>query len=149
MEDMPARYRGPLTREQLIAASNKVMQNASNLLQEAKLLYENDRFSRSYFLLCICNEELGKLIMISSAIVDLVNNTFDWKRFWKHLRNHKDKTGTIEHIENLFISTDDNFTEPDKIQKLLPLLEELKMGSLYSDMFQNDFLFRMRLSHYV
>ena len=45
----------------------------------------------------------------------------------------------IEHIENILVSSDENFTIPTQIQKLIPILEELKMASLYSDMFQNNF----------
>ena len=72
-------------------------------LREAQILYDNERFSRAYFLLCICNKELGKSVMIASAIVDLVDGNIDWKKFWRRLRNHKDKTGTLEHMENIFI----------------------------------------------
>lgn len=139
MDDKLERYKGELSREQLITARNKIVENAKNLLCEAQLLYNNQRYSRTYFLLCICNEELGKSVIITSAIVELVKGSINWKRFWRHLRNHKDKTGTIEHMENIFISSDENFTDPNNIQKILPHLEEIKMASLYSDMFQNDF----------
>ena len=139
MNDKLERYKSALTREQLITALDKAIQNAQNLFSEAQILYNNERFSRTYFLLCICNEELGKYIMITSAIVELVNENIDWKKFWLRLRNHKDKTGTIEHVENIFISNDINFTNPNDIQKILPQLEEFKMASLYSDMFQNNF----------
>lgn len=139
LNDKLERYKGELSREQLITARDKVIENAKNLFEEAQLLYTNERLSRAYFLFCICNEELGKSVMITSAIVELVNESIDWKKFWRRLRNHKDKTGTIEHLENIFISSDANFTEPNDIKKIIPELEEFKMASLYSDMFQNDF----------
>ena len=102
-------------------------------------LYENSKFARTHFLLCIANEELGKSLIVTSAIVDLIAEKIDWHKFWKRLRNHKDKTRMIEHAENILVSSDENFTVPENIQKLIPVLEELKMASLYSDMFQNNF----------
>ena len=84
-------------------------------------------------------EELGKSIMVTSGIVDFLGDNIDWKTFWKRLRNHKDKTGTIEHIENIFISNDENFCNPKDVQDRIPTFEEVKMISLYSDMIQNDF----------
>lgn len=139
MDDKLKRYKGELTREQLITARDKVIENAKNLFQEAQLLYDNERLSRAYFLLCICDEELGKFIIITSAIVELVDESINWKKFWCRLRSHKDKTSIIEHMENIFISTSANFIAPDDIKKIIPKLEEFKMASLYSDMFQNDF----------
>ena len=133
------RYKGELSLEQLILARNKIIENAKALYEEAMLLYENSKFARTYFLLCIANEELGKSLIVTSAIVDLIAEKIDWHKFWKRLRNHKDKTRMIEHAENIFVSSDENFTAPENIQKLIPVLEELKMASLYSDMFQNNF----------
>lgn len=133
------RYKGKLTLEQLILARSKTIENAKALYDEAMVLYENGMLARAYFLLCIANEEIGKSILILSAIVDVIAGTIKWSGFWKRLRNHKTKTGTIEHLENIFVSSDENFTEPKNIQQLIPILEEAKMSSLYSDMYQKDF----------
>lgn len=133
------RYKGGLTLEQLILARNQITKNAKALYEEATLLYENSKNARAFFLLCIANEELGKSIIVTSAIVDLITEKIDWKRFWKRLRNHKDKTGMIEHIENLLVSSDENFMSLEDIQKRIPILEEFKMASLYSDMFYDNF----------
>ena len=45
----------------------------------------------------------------------------------------------IEFFENIFVSSDDNLTPWKELEQRIPTLEELKMASLYSDMFQNDF----------
>lgn len=45
----------------------------------------------------------------------------------------------IEYFENIFVSSDDNFTPWKKIEERIPISEELKMASLYADIFQNDF----------
>ena len=134
------RYKGELSREQLIVARNKIIDNAKSLYEEASLLYENKKYARAYFLLCIANEELGKSIIVTSAIIDLIAETIDWNQFWKDFRNHKQKTRTIEHMENIFVSSDTNFTDPKEIQRLIPVLEEMKMASLYSDMLHTEFI---------
>ena len=107
--------------------------------RKTKLLFENEMYARCHFLLCIVNEELGKSIFVVSAIVDLVVENIDWHKFWKKLRNHKSKTGMIEFMENIFVSSDDNFTPWKELEERIPTFEELKMASLYADMFQNDF----------
>lgn len=45
----------------------------------------------------------------------------------------------IEFFENIFVSSDDNFTPWKELEERIPTLEEIKMASLYADMFQNDF----------
>ena len=45
----------------------------------------------------------------------------------------------IEFFENMFVSSDDNLTPWKELEQRIPTLEGLKMASLYSDMFQNDF----------
>lgn len=84
-----ARYNDSLTLEQLIVAHNKIKANAASLYNEAQLLFENEMYARSYFLLCIASEELGKSIIVISAIVDLMAEEINWRSFWKKLRNHK------------------------------------------------------------
>lgn len=133
------RYKGSLTLEQLIVAHKKIIDNAKSLYGEAQLLFEHSMYARSYFLLCIANEELGKSVMVISAAVDLIAGSIDWNSFWRKLRNHKKKTGTMEFIENVLVSSDENFTPFEDVQKQIPVFEEIKMASLYADMFQNDF----------
>ena len=134
-----ARYNDSLTLEQLIVAHNKIKANAASLYNEAQLLFENEMYARSYFLLCIASEKLGKSIIVISAIVDLMAEEINWRSFWKKLRNHKDKTGTIEFFENAVVSSDDNFTPWRTVAEQISDFEEIKMASLYADIFQVDF----------
>lgn len=133
------RYKGELDREQMIVARDKIVNNAKSLYEEANILYEHEKYARAFFLLCIANEELGKSVMVTSGVINLLGDNIDWKKFWKRIRNHEDKIGMIEHMENIFVSSDENFTDPQKIQDLLPTINEVKMMSLYSDMIQVDF----------
>lgn len=134
LEDLE-RYKGALTLEQLIAARNKMIKNAKELYEEATILYENGRFARAYFLLGIANEELGKYLWATSAAIDLVTGNIDWKRFWKNIRDHKEKTGMLEYTENmlLYTYTEEDCFSPLEIKQTVSIFEELKMASLYSD----------------
>ena len=127
-----ARYNDSLTLEQLIVAHNKIKANAASLYNEAQLLFENEMYARSYFLLCIASEELGKSIIVISAIVDLMAEEINWRSFWKKLRNHK-------FFENAVVSSDDNFTPWRTVAEQISDFEEIKMASLYADIFQVDF----------
>ncbi len=133
------RYKGQLTREQIMTARNKALINATKLLEDAQILFDSGRYSRAYFLLCICNEELGKSIFVISSIVEFVEGNISWDTFWRTFRNHKDKRGVLEYMENFMLSTEENFTPLNQIREMLPEREEFKMASLYCDMFQNDF----------
>ena len=133
------RYRGSLTLEQLILARNKIMKNAKELYEDATILYENGRFARAYFLLGIANEELGKYLLVTSATVDLVAGNIDWKRFWKAIRAHKEKAGIVEYTENMLMYTEEDCFSPLEIKETVSIFDELKMASLYSDMFENNF----------
>lgn len=133
------RYKDQLSIDQLITAKNKILLNAQNLVNESQLLYDNKKYARSFFLASIACEELGKCIMVLSSIVKLANNSLEWKHFWKRLRNHQDKSLVIQHMENISVSDEENFSEPQSINEIAPDQEEYKMAMLYSDMFQNDF----------
>ena len=133
------RYKKELTLDQLLCSREKIILNAKDLYEEALLLYDRKKYARSYFLLCIANEELGKMLIVTSAMIDLIEQTINWSKFWKQLRNHKFKTETIEQLENFFVNNEKHYQSPIKIAKMIPNLEELKMMSLYSDMYQVDF----------
>ena len=133
MEVSSFRYCGELTREELISAHDKAIANASHLLAEAKVLFENDRYSRSYYLLCICNEELGKSLLILSSIADLIDEKIDWKKFWRIYRNHKVKRGILESMEAILAVAFGESASFNSIRDNLKAFEEFKMASLYSD----------------
>ena len=61
-----------------------IFDNAERLHKEAKLLHENNMFSRAYLLAHFCFEELGKIPIIIGAIGKLMaGEPVDWKKLKK------------------------------------------------------------------
>ncbi len=77
------------------------IENAFELIADAQLLFENERFARSYTLSQLAQEELGKSIMLYNFYMNLKmgeRSEYDFKLFRKNFRNHKWKT-----YESIFI----------------------------------------------
>jgi AbiV family abortive infection protein len=82
---------GELDLEQLKLGRLVVLKNAEELVVEAEILYENKRWARSFFLSQAASEELGKYMMVVSAIAFVVGGGMNWELFWKRFRNHRAK----------------------------------------------------------
>ncbi|MEK4822622.1 MULTISPECIES: AbiV family abortive infection protein [Priestia] len=69
-----------------------IYENACELLEEAELLYNHERYARAYLCSHIAFEEFGKLPMLYSAALNVYNEIkVDWKFLNKRIRNHKRK----------------------------------------------------------
>jgi AbiV family abortive infection protein len=124
----------------LYKARIKALQNAQSLYEDAKLLFDNNRWPRSFFLSQIATEELGKYGIITTSSVQAFRGSLNWNHFRKRFTNHKNKTKHFLLFEDLYHGnlTDDffeNFNEnraPDTRHS--DSLEKIKMASLYCDM---------------
>ena len=76
-----------LTTEQIRVLSDYCLQNASELVEEAKLLFENKKYARSFFLSTIALEEVSKRDVLWGAIF-LGEDEQQWKKFWNKFRHH-------------------------------------------------------------
>ncbi|MDZ7798429.1 MAG: AbiV family abortive infection protein [Patescibacteria group bacterium] len=93
-----------------------VYKNAVNLYEEAKILFNNKRYSRAYVLGVISFEELGKLIMVGSEIINIINERPNSQKiFIKKYKSHINKISrsilanskkkvTINYITRTFLS---------------------------------------------
>lgn len=119
--------------EQLKLGRLAALENAVELVQDAEVLYNAGRWSRSLFLSQIATEELGKYMMIVSAVANVTAGTMDWTAFWQRFRNHKAKFGNVLHLEYLV----ERDVPAAKYLKKLPSEKKqndlVKMLSLYSD----------------
>lgn len=124
----------------LYMARKKVLENVQSLYEDAKLLFENNRWPRSFFLSQIAIEELGKYGIIVTSSVWAVHGSLDWNHFRKRFTNHKDKTNHFLLFEHLYLETQsDAFLEEsnkirDANKREADLQEKVKMASLYCDM---------------
>lgn len=120
-----------------------VYENAKELLEESRLLFENKRYARAYALAQIAYEELAKLpIIYQEATRSFFKEGHDWKAFYKRLRSHesKNKQNYVFFQTMLNIKGDDSMNlEYDKIQDNLAFVNHLKNVSLYADIKNNKF----------
>jgi AbiV family abortive infection protein len=121
-----------LTAETLREAGIKSLENASELVHEAQVLYERGYWSRTVFLCCISGEELGKCFITLSAVVNLRVGRFNEKRYKKRFRTHAEKTGSINFFEDVFVSLDLPVGQ-EEINNVTKDTERIKLASLYSD----------------
>lgn len=132
-----------LKPEKLFEGRKKALQNAKELLEDAKILFKANRYARSFFLIQISTEELGKYGIMVTSSISAIHGSLNWKRFWKRFRDHKNKT------EHLLLFEDLNWFLNEKQKELFKtkenkeysaIQEDTKMKSLYSDFFIEEFI---------
>lgn len=121
-----------LTAEKLREAGIKSLENASELVREARLLYEHGFWGRAVFLCCISGEELGKCFITLSAVVNYRVGKFNERRYRQRFRAHEEKTGSLNFFEDIFVSSDLPVGQEDR-DKATKATERFKLASLYCD----------------
>ena len=80
----------------------KIYENACELIDEAELLLEHQKYARAYLCAHISVEEFGKLPMLYTVAINVHNgDKVDWKALSKRLRDHKKKTSSSYSIQML------------------------------------------------
>ncbi|MCY8074906.1 AbiV family abortive infection protein [Bacillus haynesii] len=84
----------------------KIYENACELIEDAEILYNKERYARAYLCAHIAFEELGKLPMLYTAAIKVYNGIkVDWKNLNKRIRDHKRKIsnsyGSIISFNNI------------------------------------------------
>jgi len=72
-----------LTPANLFAGRKKALQNANELFDDAKILFDTGRYARAFFLIQIATEELGKYGIMATSSINALHGSLDWKRFWQ------------------------------------------------------------------
>jgi len=83
-----------LTIEQITNLSDYCLQNASELVEEARLLFSNKRYARALFLSILALEETSKRDILWQAIF-LGEDEKQWKEFWNKFLSHDVKLATV------------------------------------------------------
>lgn len=126
-----------LTAEKLREAGIKSLDNASELVREARLLFERGFWSRTVFLCCISGEELGKCFITLSAVVNHKVGKFNEKRYKQRFRTHEEKTGSLNFFEDIFVSSDVPIGQQG-IDNATKATEQVKLASLYCDYYGDE-----------
>ncbi|WP_165786611.1 AbiV family abortive infection protein [Heyndrickxia camelliae] len=70
----------------------KINENACELLEEAELLYNHEKYARAYLCAHIAFEEFGKLPILYSVALDIhFGKKVNWKKLNKDIRDHQTK----------------------------------------------------------
>lgn len=116
----------------------KILKNARDLLWEAQLLFENNRFSRSYTLAQFSIEELGKAHMLFDALIsqDDPKCNIILDKFNKSFYSHQAKTTESAFIE-LGINSEKCYelkNEEEKHRMIKEFLNELNISRNYDQL---------------
>ena len=129
-----------LNFEKLEHAYIMTYENAKELIEEANILLDNEKYARAYFLAQIAYEEIGKLpIILHETTRALYKEQHDWKKFYKRLRSHdaKNQVNVIFDKISGFPKID---LDVDEIRDNTKRLNTLKNASLYSDLNEGEFI---------
>ncbi|HDR4448753.1 TPA: AbiV family abortive infection protein [Bacillus cereus] len=70
----------------------KIYENACELVDEAELFYNHQKYARAYLCAHIAFEEFGKLPMLNTVALNVYNGIkTDWKQLNKRIRDHERK----------------------------------------------------------
>lgn len=132
-----------LSFDRLEEAYIYIYENAKELIIESRLLFNYERYARSYALAQIAHEELAKLpIIYQEATRSLYKEKHDWKEFYKRLRSHESKNKQNFAAYEIFsnISGNENFDfSNEQVKDNLKFVNQLKNVSLYADVKNNRF----------
>jgi len=136
-----------LTQQLLIDAVNKSIENAGQLIEEAKILFESKRFARAYTLYQLSIEEVGKASMTFGFLLsDGFEDEKKQKQFFRDFRDHKFKTVKATGIDYIIARSIDN-KEISKVlvsnmlkqQNTVEEINNTKNYSLYTSLFDEKF----------
>lgn len=128
-----------IRKETFFSAINKSLQNASELITEAKLLKSNNHISRAYTLFQLAIEEIGKAIMIFHFLLfEDFENEDSKKKLIKTINQHKIKTKSAIDAEYIILQLHNDEKLKEKLKRLIlyqeksiDLSNDSKNNSLY------------------
>jgi len=136
-----------IKKDRFFDGINKALSNASDLITDAEILLNNNRFSRAYTLYHLSMEETGKASMLFFFLLhDDYKNPKEQKRILKEFRDHKLKTQAAMSIDMLVAYLIENKAIKKKLIENLQEQErninhfnDLKNNSLYTSFINNKF----------
>ncbi|MDA3837701.1 MAG: AbiV family abortive infection protein [Candidatus Delongbacteria bacterium] len=134
MSDKLKQYKDKLNSSQIADGMNAANENAVRLVEDAKLLFENDRLASALALAILSIEESGKVAILRSLAISSEGK--DLKEGWKRYRSHRAKNAHwiavdlilkgANKLSDFSTVTDENADHPH-------VLDQLKQVALYTD----------------
>lgn len=123
-----------LSNTQIDHGRKKVLENVIELIEEAEILFDKNKFARAYTLAHLAFEELAKIPIIGAAPNRIKNeDNYDWRKVRNKILNHKPKLNfsisfNLEHEESFLKITG---LKQFKLNDVLEKMNNLKNASLY------------------
>jgi len=119
-----------------VEVTNGAIENATSLYNDAKLLYDNEKYARAISLAILSIEESGKPSIIRHILLE--DDPKEISKLWKSYRRHQDKNSMwivpelifkgAKKLEDMKKVVNENSTH-------FQLLDNLKQLCFYSDVF--------------
>jgi len=132
-------YAGTLSVEQVAEGIELCVENASDLLEEATLLYKNGRYARAFSLIVLAEEEMGKIPIIARAIWFKAGDKAERKKFWKRFRSHEEKYSDALGLDFLFLPEKELEDAIKEMKTIPPIANEFKQLGFYVDYVNGHF----------
>ena len=120
-----------------------VLENATELLAEAKLLFEHEKYARACALSHLSSEELAKLPMLAGAGMRVCKGIeVNWDNFHKKFSSHAAKLKILLSVDLLGTKVDPTAKEirvHQEVKSRIGLFNELKNTMLYAGINQDSF----------
>ena len=133
-----------LNKEQVATLMHFSYCNAKDLLDEATLLRQNDKYARAFTLCVLALEELAKMPIALNALFFKPNDKTAWDGFWNTLNSHSYKQNAAkEYGKYIPMKIADPKRWEAFYKKQIPSelpLNELKLASIYVDCYDGTAL---------
>jgi AbiV family abortive infection protein len=131
-----SQYNKQLNIKRAVEGINIANRNAKSLYEDAKLLFENERYARAISLSILSIEESGKPSILRSILLE--EDDKEILKLWKAYRRHYDKNSmwiVPELIANGAVHFNDMYKIIDTESSHSETLDNLKQLCFYTDVF--------------
>lgn len=129
-------YRGEMSREDILDAVECIRRNSRELLEDAKLLFDNGRYARVVSLATLAMEELMK----SVRLIEYYRSQHDpehRREFWRNYQSHNKKMeGIFLALYGRFSLTVEEGISEDEVKRRAAASNFYKQGGLYADCYE-------------
>jgi AbiV family abortive infection protein len=133
-----------MTLPEIIEARRKILSNAEELIEEAEILFAHKKYPRAFALAHLACEELAKLPMLNTAVLNLlIGEKNDWREINRRLVSHTEKLRMSEGMDYMWDEVhpgDSDVHQYEKGLRAIPEFNSFKNGSLYSGFFHHAFV---------
>jgi AbiV family abortive infection protein len=128
-------YRGKLSFQQIAAGISACLENATALVDDARLLADAGRPPRALFNLLAADQELGKIGLLTAMARIHPSRQSDWAPLWRDFQRHERKAvhALVDALPDESRTVDAFFLALAGLPESAQFAERLRQASLYVD----------------